>query len=193
MSATPPMAEWTTTTTTPPTAPRRTTAAGPATTLCFATGGGGACGSRSGIQPPHRWRDLEHATTIRTSAAQPARQAPLNPGLSRWLLPLVPHRTRHRFATTNASSETNAHQNHQRPRSRFVRARLRCSSRASLPLTPQAGTPTATIGMRPATSLRTKAKSVNRLLRAVGRRGFSYASSAARVPTALKMLSQEKV
>ncbi len=46
--------------------------------------------------------------TIRTSAAQPARQAPLNPGLSRWLLPLVPHRTPHRFATTNASRETNA-------------------------------------------------------------------------------------
>ena len=46
------------------------------------------------------------------------------------------------------------------PPDRFVRARLRCSSRASLPLTPQAGTPTATIGMRPATSLRTKAKSV---------------------------------
>jgi hypothetical protein len=75
---------------------------------------------------------------------------------------------------------------------RFVRARLRCSSRASLPLTPQAGTPTATIGMRPATSLRTKTKSVNGLLRAVGSRGFSYASSAARVPTALKMLSQKK-
>jgi hypothetical protein len=48
----------------------------------------------------------------------------------------------------------------QRPQDRCVRARLRCSSRASLPLTPQAGTPTATIGMRPATSLRTKAKSV---------------------------------
>ena len=46
------------------------------------------------------------------------------------------------------------------PPERFVRARLRCSSRASLPLTPQAGTPTATIGMRPATALRTKAKSV---------------------------------
>jgi len=40
---------------------------------------------------------------------------------------------------------------------RCVRARLRCSSRASLPLTRQAGTPTAIIGMRPATSLRTKA------------------------------------
>ena len=51
-------------------------------------------------------------------------------------------------------------QNHERSRSRFVRARLRCSSRASLPLTPQAGTPTATIGMRPATSLRTNAQSV---------------------------------
>ena len=58
---------------------------------------------------------------------------------------------------------------------RFVRARLRCSSRASLPLTPQVGTPAATIGMRPATSLRTKAKSVKGLLRAVGSPGFSYA------------------
>ena len=47
-------------------------------------------------------RAVEYALPIRTSAAQPARQAPLNPGLSRWLLPLVPHRTRHRFATTNA-------------------------------------------------------------------------------------------
>ena len=45
----------------------------------------------------------------------------------------------------------------------------------------------------PCHSLRTKAKLESRLLRAVGCRGFSYASSAARVPTALKMLSQEKV
>ena len=42
-------------------------------------------------------------------------------------------------------------QNDARPQSRFVRAQSRCSSRASLPLTPQAGTPAATIGMRPAT------------------------------------------
>jgi hypothetical protein len=53
--ATPPVAEWTTTTATPPTAPRRTTAAGPAIPLCFATGDGGACGSRSAIQPAHRF------------------------------------------------------------------------------------------------------------------------------------------
>ena len=53
-------------------------------------------------------RAVEHASPSRTSAAQPARQAPLNPGLSRWLLPLVPHRTPHRFATTNTSCETNA-------------------------------------------------------------------------------------
>jgi hypothetical protein len=79
-------------------------------------GGGGACGSRSAIRPALRCRDLEHASPIRTSAAQPARQAPLNPGLSRWLLPLVPHRTRHRFATTNASSETNAHRTTNAPR-----------------------------------------------------------------------------
>jgi hypothetical protein len=48
------------------------------------------------------------------------------------------------------------------------------------------------VGRRPATPLRTKTKSVNGPLRALGRRGFSYASSAARVPTALKMLSQRK-
>ena len=60
---------------------------------------------------------------------------------------------------TNAQPRNQRQQNHERPRSRCVRARLRCSSRASLPLTPQAGTPTATIGMRPATPLRTKAKS----------------------------------
>ena len=44
---------------------------------------------------------------------------------------------------------------------RCVRARLRCSSRASLPFSPQARTPTAIIGVRPATSLRTKTKSVD--------------------------------
>ena len=66
-----------------------------------------------------------------------------------------------------------------------VRARSRCSSRASLPLTPQADTPTATIGMRPATTLRTKTKLDSRLLRAVGSPRFSYASSAARVPATL--------
>ncbi len=70
----------------------------------------------------------------------------------------------------------------QRPQSRYVQAQLRCSSRASLPLTPQAGTPAATIGMRPATTLRTKTKSVNELLRAVGPPGLSYASSAATRP-----------
>ena len=71
------------------------------------------------------------------------------------------------FDRTNSAQRKGTTQNHQRPSDRFVRARL-----------------------RPATSLRTKAKSVNGLLRAVGRRGFSYASSAARVPTALKKLSQ---
>jgi len=127
MSATPPVAEWTTTTTTT-TAPRRTTAAGPAILLCFATGDGGACGSRSVIQPAHRCRDHDtpsqfqpaltfdralasrrrtrhHNSDVRGSASAPG---PLNPGLSRWLLPLVPHRTRHRFATTSAGSDTNA-------------------------------------------------------------------------------------
>jgi hypothetical protein len=56
-----------------------------------------------------------YALTIREAAAQPARQAPLNPSLSRWL-PLIPHRTRHRFATTNASRETNALRTTNAPR-----------------------------------------------------------------------------
>jgi hypothetical protein len=154
--------------------PRRTAAAGPATPLCFATGGGGARGSSLGIQQAHRWRDLEYAITIPTSiGVRPrSRFAPSNTScrferprrsqrarlpstlsLSRWLLPLAPHRTptasRRRMPTSKPTPAE--------PRTlpdRCVRARLRCSSRASLPLTPQAGTPTATIGMRPATSLR---------------------------------------
>ena len=43
---------------------------------------------------------------------------------------------------------------------------------------------------RVATSLRKRQSQLKRPLRAIGSRGFSYASSAARVPTALKMLSQ---
>ena len=88
----------------------------------------------------------------RSRRSQRAR-LPSTLSLSRWLLPLVARRTPHRFATTNARRESNASRA-TTPPDRFVRARLRCSSRASLPLTPQAGTPTATIGMRPATSLR---------------------------------------
>jgi hypothetical protein len=53
-------------------------------------------------------RAVEYAFPIPTSAPHPARQAPLNPGLSRRLLPLAPHRTPHRFATTPARRETNA-------------------------------------------------------------------------------------
>jgi len=37
-------------------------------------------------------------------------------GLSRWLLPLPSHRTSHRFATTNASSETNARRTTNTPK-----------------------------------------------------------------------------
>ena len=61
-------------------------------------------------------RAVEHASPIRTSAPHPARQAPPNPGLSRRLLPLAPHRTPHRFATTNAPLETNAASNSNAPR-----------------------------------------------------------------------------
>jgi hypothetical protein len=166
-------------TTTPP-APPRTTAAVPSTPCASQRGFRGPAACAVAIQPALRCRDherasrnqhpatsnalplraVEYALPIRTSAEQPARQAPLHPSLSRCLLPLAPRRTAHRFATTNARRETNASRT-TTPPDRFVRARLRCSSRASLPLTPQAGTPTATIGMRPATSLRTKTKSVN--------------------------------
>jgi len=60
-------------------------------------------------------RAVEHAFPVPTSAPQPARQAPLNPGLSRRLLPLAPHRTPHRFATTNARLETKALSNSNVP------------------------------------------------------------------------------
>ena len=106
-----------------------TSAAGPGQPLCFATGLAGACGSlvrhSTGTPVPlprtrlpdsnhhcpsnaNPLRAVEYASPTRTSAAQPARQAPPNPGLSRWLLPLVPVRTSPRFATTNARRETNA-------------------------------------------------------------------------------------
>ena len=84
--------------TTPPTAPRRTTAAGPTTPLCFATGGAGPAAHDQGFNQhtagattirPHNsnqpWRStapplraVEYALPIRTSAAQPARQAPVS-------------------------------------------------------------------------------------------------------------------
>ena len=89
-------------------ASRPTTAAGPRHPLCCRNGGGGGLrlAVNNSTNPP--LARPRYALAIRTSAAQPARQAPLNPGLSRWLLPLVPVRTSHRFATTNASTETNA-------------------------------------------------------------------------------------
>ena len=174
MSATPPVAEWTTSTTTPPTAPRRTTAAGPATTLCFATGGGGACGSRSGIQPAPRWRDhdtpshfqpalaFDHAsasrrrTRLHNSDVRGAASAPGPPSTPACHAGCF--RSFHiERATASRPRMRAAKPTPVEPRTlpdRYVRARSRCSSRASLPLTPQAGTPTATIGMRPATSLR---------------------------------------
>ncbi len=154
-----------------------------------ATGSGGGSGSRSGIQPAHRWRDLDTPSQFqRPRRSQRARLTPVTPAASARSTSNVPPLRDHERPPRNQRQ-----QDHERPQSRYVRARLRCSSRASPPLTPRAGTPAATIGMRPATALRTKTKSVNGLLRAVGSRGFSYASSAARVPTALKKLSQEKV
>ena len=100
-----------------------------------------------------------YALTIRTSADQPARQAPSTPachaGCFRSFHIERPTASRPR---TRATKPTPAEP--RTPPDRYIRARLRCSSRASLPLTPQAGTLTATIGMRPATSLRTKTKLV---------------------------------
>ena len=132
MSATPPVAEWTTTTTT-------TLRGAPTSRFALAT-------------TPNARR--------RTTAAAPpppyaSQRAVEGPAAHAWKLDQHPA-SRPRMRTskpTPAEPRT--------PPDRYVRARLRCSSRASLPLTPQAGTPTAIIGMRPATSLRTKTKLVN--------------------------------
>ena len=106
-SATPPVAEWTTT--------RRPSRSRPGARSPQAAPS--PCASQRGMARPAAHDQQFNQPTasrrrirlpIRTSAAQPARQAPLNPGLSRWLLPLVPVRTPHRFATTSASNETNA-------------------------------------------------------------------------------------
>ena len=67
--------------------------------------------------------------------------------------------TPHRFATTNTRRETNASRTTNAPRPLRSGAFTMQQSRQP-PLNPAAGTPTATIGMRPATSLRTKTKSV---------------------------------
>ena len=98
-------------------------------------GGGGGCGSRQEFNqhtagairyasrfqpalafdraPASRRRTRPHNSNVRGAASAPG---PLNPGLSRWLLPLVPRRTPHRFATTNASRETNASRTTNAPR-----------------------------------------------------------------------------
>ena len=135
-------------------APRRTTAAVPATPRCGAPGGGGASGARSGAQPAHRWRDLEHAFQLSTSiGVRPrSRFAPSNtqPQFAR---SRRSQRARLTPVTLAASARPSSNvpplrdherqqrsqrpQNHERPQSRYVRARLRCSSRASLPLTPR--------------------------------------------------------
>ena len=102
-----------------------------------------------------------YALTKSNVRAQPARQRPAQPPPVTLAASLVPVRTPHRFAIIERPPRNQRPQQFQRPRSRCVRARLRCSSRASLPFSPQAGTPTAIIGMRPATSLRTKTKLVD--------------------------------
>ena len=105
--------------------------------------------------PASRRRTRLHNTDVRGAASAPG--SPLPPachaGCFRSCHILRPSASRPR---TPAAKPTPVEP--RAPPDRFVRARLRCSSRASLPLTPQAGTPTATIGMRPATALRTKTK-----------------------------------
>ena len=64
-------------------------------------------------QSPAGYQVPELEAVVRGAASAPG---PLNPGLSRWLLPLVPHRTPHRFATTNARRETNASRTTNAPR-----------------------------------------------------------------------------
>ena len=192
---------------------RHTTAAVPSTPCASQRGFRGPAACSSTIEPAHRFAqfDTPRATQpplafqrapasrhrirpdnsdVRGAASAPGSPPPsaCHAGCFRSL-----HVERHTASRPRAPAAKPTPVEPRTPPDRFVRARLRCSSRASLPLTPQAGTPTATIGMRPATSLRTKTKSVNGLLRAVGRFGFSYASTPARVPTALKMLSQEQV
>ena len=130
-SATPPVAEWTTTTTPPLRGPQ---------TSRFAL-----------ATTPNAPR--------RTTAAAPpppyaSQRAVEGPAAHAWKLEQHPASRPRTPAAKPTPSEPRT------PPELSVRARLRCSSRASLPLTPQAGTPTATIGMRPATSLQTKPKSV---------------------------------
>ena len=114
-------------------APRRTTAAAPSTPLCFATGSGGGSGSRSATRPALRCRDLEHAITILTTATQPARQAnACHAGCFRSFHIERPTASRPRTRVTKPTPAAR-----RAPPDRYVRARLRCSSRASLPLTPR--------------------------------------------------------
>jgi hypothetical protein len=111
---------------------------------------------------------------------------PLNPGLSRCLLPLAPRRTPHRFATTNARRETNAHRATNAPRPlRSGGGRRGCVPAA--PLFPWRLSRPLLFVRRPATALRTRSKLESRLLRAVGRRGFCYASSSSPLVAAARV------
>ena len=115
--------------------------------------------SRSAIQPTHRFAPLIRLpdSNVRGAASAPGlpHPRPVTLAASARSTSNAPPLRDHERTSRNPRQ-----QNRARPQSRFVRARLRRSSRASLPLTPQAGTPTATIGMRPATPLRTKTKLV---------------------------------
>src|ERR1035437_4765074 len=65
--------------------------------------------------PASFWWSISHLTNC-ASTAWPCGVGPPQPRLSRWLLPLVAHRTSHRFATTNARRETNASRTTTAPR-----------------------------------------------------------------------------
>ena len=135
---------------TTPNAPRRTTAAAPSTPLCFATGSGGGSGSRSAIRLATRWRDLEHAATIATSAAQPARQAnACHAGCFRSSQFERPTASRPRMPATKPTPVEP-----RTPPEPLRSGAFTMQQSRQPPLNPAAGTPAATIGMRPATSLR---------------------------------------
>ena len=201
-----PLRPWRVDTTTRPNAPRRTTAAAPATPCASQRGlAGPAAHVRNSTAPLARPR---HAIAIPTSiGVRPrSRFAPSNTP-RQFERPRRSQRARLTPPVTlaaSARSTSNApplrdheraprnqrQQNHERPQSRFVRARLRCSSRASLPLTPRLARLLQQLECALPLRSGQRQSQLNGLLRAVGSRGFSYASSAARVPTALKKLSQ---
>jgi hypothetical protein len=172
-------------------------AATPFTPIASQRGFRGPATRTSTIRPALRWRDherasrnqhpatsnalplraVEYALAIRTFATQPARQAPLHPQ------PVT------LAASARCTSNVPPLRDHERPRTAsFGRGYDAVVAPASL--NPAGWHAYCNNWNAPCHFAPKKTKLVNGLLRAVGRRGFSYAPSAARVPTALKMLSQ---